>query len=55
MRGVANRPEIDTGQHASIRGVPQASPTLERLRGGLALECAQWDLFDAFALAEALS
>ena len=52
MRGVANRWEIDTAEHASIRGVPQASPTLERLRGELALECARWDLLDAFALAE---
>ena len=51
LRGVANRREIDTGEHGSIRGVPQASPTLERLGGELALERARWDLFDAFALA----
>jgi hypothetical protein len=52
VRGVANRREIDTAQHASVRGVPQAPPNLERLGDALALECARWDLFDTFAVAE---
>ena len=50
-RQVANHSEIATSEHASIQGFPQASPTLERLRGELTLERGRWDLLDAFALA----
>ena len=48
---VANLRPIATNDDASIRAVPEASPTLERLLVGSALEFARWDVLDAFVLA----